>query len=104
MWTSSGSIDIILQDRASSVTFPLFVGRDGGKFLSCTSNGGIAVLQGPKDSNTELRIGSDRGVLYFALKGGDSSITTGLGPAESALATSLVKHAFAARVARSMST
>lgn len=102
LWKSGGAIDIVLQDRATSVTFPFLVGRDGGKFLSCASEGGIAVLAGPKDSNTELRIGSDKGVLYFALKGGDSSITTGLGPAESALAVSLVKHTYKARVERSM--
>lgn len=102
VWKSSGLIEINLQDRAMSLTFPLLVSRDAGKFLSCIENGGIATLTGPKDSSTELRIGSDKGVVYFALKGGETSITTGLAPAETAIATSLIRSAYNTRLARSM--
>ncbi len=98
-WTKRNQIDITLQDRTSSVTFPLNLRRNAGAFTSCYADGGMCALQSEQEPEKELRVGSDKGVLYFALKGKSGSITTGLGPAEAAIASTLIRHAERRRIA-----
>ena len=102
VWKNGSQIDITLQDRTKSITFPLNLRRDAGKFINCAREGGISSLADHQDPKAELRIGSDKGVLYFAMKGSDASITTGLAPAEAAIATALIKAAETSRIVRLM--
>lgn len=91
-----------LQDRASSLTFPMSLRRDAGKFLACVSDGGMVSLKSSAESPMELMVGSDKGALYFSLKGDDSTITTGLAPSEAAIANSLIRFAETSRLDRFM--
>jgi hypothetical protein len=101
-WDGRNQIDITLQDRASAVTFPLNLRRDAGKFLSCFRDGGMISLRPSSDSMTELRVGSDKGMLYFSLKGDDTTITTGLNSGEAVLASSLIRFAEQKRLERAL--
>jgi len=103
-WNGRNKIDIILEDRVSSYTFPMSLGRDAGKFISCYRDGGIVSLKSfSEECPLELRVGSDRGILYFSMKGEGGTITTGLGPGEAAIAHSLVSFAENQRVSRACS-
>ena len=48
---------------------------------------------GKEGEAAELRVGSDKGILYFSLKGENASITTGLAAPEAAIANSLLSRA-----------
>lgn len=93
VWRSGNKIDITLQDRTSNVTFPLNLRKDAGKFLSCSRDGGITKFTDFENPTTELKVGSDRGVLYFSLKSDEGTITTGLSASDAAIATSLIRFA-----------
>lgn len=102
IWRTKNQIEVLLQDRTTSVSFPINLRRDAGKFLTCARDGGIASLSDSRVPKSELRIGSDKGILYLSLKGEDSTITTGLAPCEAAIATSLVRFAENRRIAASI--
>lgn len=102
VWKNRNQVDITLQDRASSMTFPLSLRRDAASFISCFHEGGIISLNSKKEPAKELRVGSDNGLLYFSMKEGDAVITTGLGQAEAALASTLIQHADRKRIATSL--
>ena len=59
-------------------------------------------LKSSAESPMELMVGSDKGALYFSLKGDDSTITTGLAPSEAAIANSLIRFAETSRLDRFM--
>ena len=99
-WDGRNQISLTLQDRASSLTFPLSVARHAGKFVACYQDGGMCSLKPSKEAGMELRVGSDRGILYFSLKSDDTTITTGLGPGDAAVAASLLRFAEQSRVDR----
>jgi hypothetical protein len=103
MWNGRNQIDITLEDRVSRYTFPMLLGRDGAKFVSCFRDGGMVTLTSASEDSPplELRVGSDKGLLYFSMKGDSGTITTGLGPGEAALANSLVCFADRQRIMRS---
>ena len=101
-WKSRSNIDITLQDRATTVTFPLRLRRDAGKLMTCVREGGITSLRDEVESPVELRVGFDRGILYFAAKDESSSISTGLAPGDASLAMALIQHAEKKRIMRSM--
>ena len=100
-WKSRSQIDITLQDRTTNVTFPLRLRRDAGKLLTCYREGGITSLKDEVESPIELRVGFDRGVLYFAAKDESGSISTGLAPGDASLAMALIQHAERKRITRS---
>jgi hypothetical protein len=100
-WDGRNQIELTLQDRATSLTFPFNLRRDAGKFLSCFNDGGMVSLAAGSEEKYELRVGSDKGILYFSLRGDDSTITTGLGPSDAAIAASLIKFAELKRLERS---
>jgi hypothetical protein len=76
--------------------------RDAGKFLSCMREGGIASLCDSRDPKLELKVGSDKGVLYLAMKNDGTSISTGLAPGEAAIVTSLIQFSERRRISRLM--
>ena len=102
-WDGRNQISVTLQDRASSITFPLSVSRHAGQFLACFEDGGMCSLKASKEGDMELRVGSDKGILYFSLKSNDTTITTGLGPREAAITASLLRFAEKSRVERACS-
>lgn len=102
-WDGRNQVELTLQDRATSLTFPFNLRRDAGKFLSCFSDGGMVTLNTGGDQHSELRVGSDKGILYFSLRGDDSTITTGLGSGDAAIAASLIRFAEQKRIERSCS-
>jgi hypothetical protein len=48
----------------------------------------------------EMLVGSDKGALYFSLKGPESKITTGLAASEASIARSLIHFAETSRLDR----
>ncbi len=99
-WDGRSQISITLQDRASSLTFPMSLRRNAGKFLSCFMDGGMISLKSSAEPPMELLVGSDKGVLYFSMKGPESTITTGLATGEAATASSLIQYAEQTRIDR----
>ena len=100
-WNGTNQIEISLEDRVSSYKFPMILGRDGGKFVACYRDGGIVSFKSTAEgSPIELRVGSDKGLLYFSMKGETGTITTGLGSGEAAILSSLVAFADEKRIAR----
>jgi hypothetical protein len=99
-WDGRNTINFTVQDRASSLTFPFSLRRDAGKFISCFKDGGMVSLKSTSDAPVELLVGSDKGILYFSVKGPDSTITTGLAAGDAAIAHSLVKFAESRRLER----
>jgi len=76
--------------------------RDAGKFLACIRDGGIVSLVDTRDPKVELKVGSDRGVLYFAMKNDSTSISTGIAAGEAAVVNSLIQFSERRRIARLM--
>jgi hypothetical protein len=76
--------------------------RDAGKFLSCVREGGIISLSDPREPKLELKIGCDKGVLYFAMRNDGTSISTGLAPGEAALVNALIQFSEKRRISRLM--
>jgi hypothetical protein len=101
-WKTRSQIDITLQDRTTTVTFPLRLRRDAGKLISCVREGGITSLKDGTESPVELRVGFDRGILYFAARDDSSSISTGLAPGDASLAMALIQHADKKRLTRNL--
>ena len=101
-WTSGSQVDITLQDRTNSITFPMNLRRNAGKLLSCMREGGIVSLSDSKYPEVELKVGSDKGVIYFALKNESTSISTGLAPGEAAILNSLIQFSEKRRISRLM--
>lgn len=100
-WKNRGQIDMTFQDRTTTVSFPLKLRRDAGKLITCVRDGGITSLNDVREPSTELRVGYDRGVLYFAARNDSSSISTGLAPSEASLIMSLIQRAEKQRIYQS---
>lgn len=101
-WKNYSQIDITLQDRATTVVFPIRLRRDAGKIITCVREGGITSLADTQNPGIELRVGFDRGILYFAARNEEGSISTGLAPSEASLAIVLIQQAERKRVYRSL--
>lgn len=102
VWQTRNKVELLLQDRTTSLSFPLNLRRDAGKFLSCSRDGGISTFIDHEKPDCELKVGSDRGVLYFSLKSDGGTITTGLSGSDAAIATSLIRFADKNRIAASL--
>jgi hypothetical protein len=100
-WKNRGQVDITLQDRTNTVTFPLKLKRDAGRLLTCVKDGGITSLVDSSEDGSELRVGFDRGVLYFAARSDSSSISTGMAPSEASLIVALIRKAEQQRICSS---
>ena len=101
-WKTRSQIDITLQDRTTTVTFPLRLRRDAGKLMTCVREGGITSLKDDLEKPVELRVGYDRGILYFAARDESNSISTGLAPGDASLAMALIQNAEKKRILRSL--
>ena len=66
-WDGRSQLSLTLQDRASSLTYPISLRRDAGKFQSCYRDGGMISLKSTSETPVELLVGADRGVLYFSI-------------------------------------
>jgi hypothetical protein len=98
VWKNRNQVDVTLQDRASSVTFPMNLRKHAASFASCYEEGGMFSMKSSKLPDTEFRVGADKGILYFSLKGEHANITTGLSPSEATIMNSLLKFAEKRRI------
>ena len=99
VWKTKNEVDITLQDRASSITFPMNLRKHAASFGSCYEEGGMFTMTSSKAPETEFRVGADNGVLYFSLKSEHSNITTGLSAPDAIIMTRLLEFANSRRIA-----
>ncbi len=93
-WTSIGYIELTVQDRAHALTYPINLAKYAGCIISSFRDGGLCeMVPSSKAKDISLKVGSDKGMLYFAIRNDGQSITTGLSKDDSRLAYSLIQFA-----------